>query len=156
MRLEPAIFDAVVTAAATSGLLEERPAGLAPVGWEPKLSDAQSALAERYLAALRAGGTSPPTDSPPPPALIAFLAERGELVNVGAGVVFAADVHASMLATMREFAAANGGITLAQARDLFATSRKYAQAFLEDLDARHITRRTGDLHTFRQARQPGD
>jgi selenocysteine-specific elongation factor len=113
------------------------------------LSSAQADLAERYLAALRAGATSPPTDAPPPPALIAFLAERGEVVSVGAGVVFAAEVHASMLAALREFAAANDGITLAQARDLFATSRKYAQAFLEDLDARHVTRRTGDLHTLR-------
>ncbi|GAI11236.1 unnamed protein product, partial [marine sediment metagenome] len=37
-----------------------------------------------------------------------------------------------------------GKITLAEVRDLFQTSRKYAQAFLEHLDQRKITRRVGD------------
>ena len=54
-----------------------------------------------------------------------------------------------MLATAREHAATSGAITLAEVRDLFATSRKYAQAFLEHLDALHITRRSGDARTFR-------
>ncbi|MHB8621488.1 MAG: SelB domain-containing protein, partial [Chloroflexota bacterium] len=35
-------------------------------------------------------------------------------------------------------------ITVAQFRDLFQTSRKYALAFLEHLDERKITRRLGD------------
>lgn len=42
-----------------------------------------------------------------------------------------------------------GTITLAQVRDLFSTSRKYAQAFLEYLDAQGITRRVGDERVLR-------
>jgi len=37
-----------------------------------------------------------------------------------------------------------GPITVAQVRDLFATSRKYALALLEDMDQRKLTRRVGD------------
>ena len=39
---------------------------------------------------------------------------------------------------------AQGKVTLAEVRDLFKTSRKYAQALLEHLDEKKITRRIGD------------
>ncbi|HQW51376.1 MAG TPA: SelB C-terminal domain-containing protein, partial [Tepidiformaceae bacterium] len=73
----------------------------------------------------------------------------GLVVDTGASVVFDAAVFETMLAMAREHAATHGAITLAEVRDLFATSRKYAQAFLEHLDALHITRRAGDARTFR-------
>ncbi len=38
----------------------------------------------------------------------------------------------------------HGKVTLAEVRDLFQTSRKYAQAFMEHLDEKKITRRVGD------------
>jgi selenocysteine-specific elongation factor len=38
----------------------------------------------------------------------------------------------------------NGKITLAEVRDMFQTSRKYAQALMEHLDAEKVTRRVGD------------
>jgi selenocysteine-specific elongation factor len=42
-----------------------------------------------------------------------------------------------------------GTITLAEARDLLGTSRKYAQALMEHLDARGVTRRSGDERTLK-------
>jgi selenocysteine-specific elongation factor len=44
----------------------------------------------------------------------------------------------------------NGKITLAEVRDLFTTSRKYAQAFLEHLDAMDITVRDGDFRKLKK------
>jgi selenocysteine-specific elongation factor len=40
-------------------------------------------------------------------------------------------------------------ITVAQVRDLFNTSRKYALALMEYLDAQGITKRLGDERTLR-------
>jgi selenocysteine-specific elongation factor len=40
---------------------------------------------------------------------------------------------------------------LAEVRDLFGTSRKYAQAVLEEMDARRITRREGEGRVLRAA-----
>ena len=40
--------------------------------------------------------------------------------------------------------------TLAQIRDRIGTSRKIAQAFLEDTDRRRITRRIGDARILRE------
>jgi hypothetical protein len=45
---------------------------------------------------------------------------------------------------------AEGEITLPRARDLLGTSRKYAQALLEYLDAEHLTVRKGDAHVLRR------
>ncbi|MBI4198479.1 MAG: SelB C-terminal domain-containing protein [Chloroflexi bacterium] len=44
---------------------------------------------------------------------------------------------------------AEGKITVAQVRDMFGTSRKYALALMEHLDQRRITRRTGDERVLR-------
>jgi selenocysteine-specific elongation factor len=38
----------------------------------------------------------------------------------------------------------HGSVTLAQFRDAIGTTRKYAQAVMEYLDGRRITRRVGD------------
>jgi selenocysteine-specific elongation factor len=39
---------------------------------------------------------------------------------------------------------AEGKITVAEVRDLFSTSRKYALALMEHLDAQGVTKRVGD------------
>jgi selenocysteine-specific elongation factor len=44
----------------------------------------------------------------------------------------------------------NGSVTLAEVRDMFGTSRKYAQALLEHMDAERITRRIGDARVLRR------
>jgi selenocysteine-specific elongation factor len=43
----------------------------------------------------------------------------------------------------------NGTVTLAQVRDMLATSRKYAQALLEHMDETRVTRRVGDERVLR-------
>ena len=53
------------------------------------------------------------------------------------------------LAHAYQEALARHGITVAQVRDLFDTSRKYALALLEYLDAKGVTRRAGDERVLR-------
>jgi selenocysteine-specific elongation factor len=57
-----------------------------------------------------------------------------------------------MVAALQTYLREHGSITLAQTRDLFDTSRKYAQAVLEEMDARRITRREGDTRVLRETR----
>ncbi len=45
---------------------------------------------------------------------------------------------------------AQGSVTLAEVRDMLSTSRKYAQALLEHMDAERITRRVGDARVLRR------
>ena len=143
-------FDAVVAYGRALDQLEERPGGLvAPAAHSPRPSASQQAECDRFVSALRAGGFSPPTGPLPDPAVLAYLSEQRLVEDTGAGVIFEAGVFAAMVVRLREHLATHPTISLAETRDLFSTSRKYAQAFLEHLDALHLTRRTGDLRTLR-------
>ena len=54
-----------------------------------------------------------------------------------------------MLERVKTHLRAKGKITVAEVRDLFSTSRKYALALMENLDAQGITRRVGDERVLR-------
>jgi len=78
-----------------------------------------------------------------------YLVETGRLVRLGDAVVFEAAVLEDMVARLRQSVGSGGTFTVAQARDIFGTSRKYIVAFLEELDRRRITRRLGDERVLR-------
>jgi selenocysteine-specific elongation factor len=83
----------------------------------------------------------------------AALLERGELVQVSGEVVFLGATYARLLEQVRAQVAQAGHITVAEARDLFQTSRKYALALLEYLDQQGITVRKGDERVLRAPRE---
>jgi len=80
--------------------------------------------------------------------LVDVLIDQGVLVRISGGVLFQQRDFAEIVTRVRTTAQEQGTITLAQVRDLFNTSRKYAQAILEELDAQRITRREGDLRVL--------
>jgi selenocysteine-specific elongation factor len=63
--------------------------------------------------------------------------------------LFLPQTYATMIERVRQHIQKNGNITVAQVRDLFDTSRKYALALLEHLDAKGITKRVGDVRVLR-------
>jgi selenocysteine-specific elongation factor len=144
--MDATTFDALVVYAGGMDALKQTGKGIAPPGYEPRPSAVQAAAIEAYLDALRAGGYSPPTDTPLAPDLLAYVVERGQVVDMGRGVVFDAAIFAEMLSGLSDVLDERGEVTLAEVRDLFGTSRKYAQAVLEYLDSQRITRRVGDAH----------
>ena len=83
--------------------------------------------------------------------LLEMLLEQGRLVRLPGGVLFLREEFERMVEGIQQFVQAHGTVTLAETRDLFDTSRKYAQAVLEELDARRITRREGDARVLRRA-----
>jgi selenocysteine-specific elongation factor len=115
----------------------------------PSFTPEQERAVLTYLARLRATPFSPATDAAPSKALIALLLKRGDVVRVGDGIIFAADAYAEMVARITERLRADGPLTLAEVRDMFGTSRRYAQALLEHLDAQRITKRLGDARVLR-------
>jgi selenocysteine-specific elongation factor len=73
------------------------------------------------------------------------LIVQGELIQLSSDVVFSRDAYQQMVQKLREKLQKEGTITVAQARDMFGSSRKYMLAFLEHLDQEGITVRDGDL-----------
>ena len=58
-----------------------------------------------------------------------------------------------VMATIASEMESRGQITLAQVRDLFGTSRRYAQALLEHMDSEGMTLRVGDARRLRKRRR---
>lgn len=78
------------------------------------------------------------------------LLEQGVLERIAPNVIFASGALAQMQDWVTAQLQGGGEITAAQVRDHFDTSRKYAIALLEYLDAKHITRRVGDARVLRR------
>ena len=118
-------------------------------GRTPELSDAHSAQIESLLARLREQGVRPDVVPDIDPALLQYLEARGEITRLNQGVVLLRSVYEQMVEETRALLAETERATLAEIRDRIGTSRKIAQAFLEDTDRRRITRRIGDHRILR-------
>jgi selenocysteine-specific elongation factor len=122
----------------------------APSSRRPRTSTAeQRREADAYVAALRRTPYAPTASGALSADVLEYIEDAGEAVRTGGGVVFAADAYGEMVARIRAHLEGGGTITLGQVRDMFGTSRKYAQSLLEHLDAQRITRRVGDERVLR-------
>ena len=130
------------------GVVTARGAVLHLPGRVVRLTAAQQTSLDAFLEALKSNPYNPPSDAIPEADLVNLLAARGEAVKVSDSVVFTASAYAAMVTRIQDHVRAHGEITLAQVRDLFGTSRKYAQALLEYLDAKKVTRRVGDARVL--------
>lgn len=114
-----------------------------------RLTPEQQARFDAFLKSLAGNPYAPPTDLIPVPDLLNLLVEQRRVVKVSDSVVFAASAYDEMVRRITAYIEEKGKVTLAEVRDMFGTSRKYAQAILEDLDEKKITRRTGDERVLR-------
>ncbi|HLO29947.1 MAG TPA: SelB C-terminal domain-containing protein, partial [Anaerolineales bacterium] len=78
------------------------------------------------------------------------LVELNELITVSSDVVFRKGDYDLMVDRIKKELQHKDKITLGEVRDLFNTSRKYAQALLEHLDSTGITMRDGDFRKLRR------
>ena len=83
-------------------------------------------------------------------AVLQALIEQGDLVQVSGDVLFDVDTYHHLISQVETTINEQGSITIAQARDLFGTSRKYVLALLEHLDSIGVTRRDGDQRLLRR------
>ncbi|MFN8021461.1 MAG: selenocysteine-specific translation elongation factor [Acidimicrobiales bacterium] len=94
---------------------------------------------------LRQGGAAPPEPTGIDRAGLRELIRRGVLVERD-GIVFHVDaIDGAARTAARLLAGHPDGITVAQLRDELGISRKYALPLVNELDARGVTRRRGDL-----------
>jgi selenocysteine-specific elongation factor len=123
----------------------------APAAAPPPLDPGALAAEER----LRAAGHEPPPDAElgAPPDALAALRAHGRALRLGRGMHVHADVFADVRARVEARIERDGEITLAGLRDELGTSRRYAQALLEALDAARVTLRVGDTRVLRGRRR---
>jgi selenocysteine-specific elongation factor len=114
---------------------------------QPALPPALDAAALALEARLREAGHEPPSEAElgeEASASLRALHAAGRAVRVGRSMHAHPEAIAEVRAVVERIARAEGQITLARLRDELGTSRKYAQALIEHLDAARVTRRRPD------------
>jgi selenocysteine-specific elongation factor len=102
-----------------------------------------------FMEQLNKNPYSPQVDIELDKDIINQLIEQQKIIKVGDGVIFSRPAYDEMVDKIIQKIKANGKITLAEVRDIFETSRKYAKGLLEYLDEKKITRRVGDERVLR-------
>lgn len=144
--LAPRVYDAFMQNLTAAGTVINQGDALSAPEFTVTFTDDQQSRIDRYVAALGASPNAPPapSDFGLDGELIAAIEGLGLVVHLSDNVVFSAEhldrVRQETLAMIDE----RGSLTLAEFRDHFGSSRKYAQAVLEHFDARKVTRRVGD------------
>jgi len=120
--------------------------GVTISGSRAKPADSVDALAGHpFVAELEAGGLNPPDSSGVNRSELRELIRRGEVIEES-GVHFAPSALAEAARITAELLAANpDGVTVAQLRDAWGTTRKFAIPLATRLDGTGMTRRRGDL-----------
>ncbi len=123
--------------------------------FSPNLNDSQQKAQESILKSFSAMPYSTPgikeSIENHGEEIINYLQSENILINVGNDVAFLSEYYHEMKEWVIYKIEQSESLTVAEFRDKFQTSRKYALAFLEHLDAIGITIRDGDVRKIRQS-----
>jgi selenocysteine-specific elongation factor len=152
LELTQAAFDAVLSRLINTNLIEEHGALVAKAGDTISFTPSQQAQADILLEKFKAAPYTPP-DVTEAKAIVGEELLQGmiahqDLVQVSEQILFTPAVVEEMTSWVKNYLQEYGTLTLAEFRDHFQTSRKYAVAVLEYLDAKGITRRKGDTRVL--------
>jgi selenocysteine-specific elongation factor len=153
LKLEPRVFNAAMERASAERIIVEENALVRLSSHTVRLTPEQRHQANELLARFRQDPYTTPSFKESVAAVgeevLGVLIGQGELVRVSADVLFLPETYEEIVSRIRAHITSEGSITLAQARDMFGTSRKYAQAILEHLDEIGVTKRVGDERILR-------
>ena len=151
--LSSKLFNEIMTRAASEGKLVEEGAIVRLPEHRVRFTPDQQRRVDQLLAAFEREPYTPPSVAEAQamvgPEVLNALIEEGRLVKVSEDVIFLAETYEEMVERVIARLRKEGRITVAQVRDMFATSRKYALALMEHLDKRKVTERVGDERVLR-------
>jgi selenocysteine-specific elongation factor len=140
-----AVADSEQGASTTSGLIRLP-------HFVPHFTPQQQQQIERLLQAFQSKPYTPPgraeAESLVEPEILNALIEQGRLVKLGDGVLFLCETYNEALHLLVAYLRKHGQMTVAEARDILHTTRKYILPLLEHMDALRLTRRVGDTRVL--------
>ncbi|MCX7670453.1 MAG: SelB C-terminal domain-containing protein, partial [Anaerolineae bacterium] len=147
------LFNELIARAVAAGVLEETGDFLRRPGFQIRFTPEQQGRVDALLAAFRRQPYTPPSWAESvalaDAELVSALMHQGVLVRLNEDVLFLRETYDEIVRHIVDHIKAHGSMTVAQVRDAFNTSRKYALAIMEYLDEKKITRRVGDERVLR-------
>jgi selenocysteine-specific elongation factor len=149
------VYGGALAALIDDGIVTERGGEVAAAGHAQGLRPEQEAAVGAFVAELELQPFNPPplTDlmrrHSLTPALLQYLVAEGRVVRVNDDTVFARSAYDDAVSRLRAHLTDHRTLTVAAARDLLGSSRRYVLPLLEWLDAQKITRRVGDDRILR-------
>jgi selenocysteine-specific elongation factor len=154
LKLSSQVFNALVRKLITDHLLTDHSALLAKPEHEIQFDSGQQAKVQALIRKFEQNPFSPPSikelQTEVDQEILNVLIESNELITVSSDVIFRKRDYDSMVDRIRNEMQQKEKITLSEVRDLFGTSRKYAQALLEQLDTIGVTVREGDYRKLKK------
>ena len=148
-------FNALLDKLVHNGALEESGPLVYMPGHQVRFTPQQDKTVEEFMVRFQSSPYAPPsikeTQAKIGEDLYNALVDLGRLVPVSPEVVFRRQDYDHMVEEVRRLLELNDSITAAQVRDHFNTSRRYALALLEYLDAIGITVRQGDVRHMKRS-----
>lgn len=148
LHLDAQFVNAVVDSAVAQGEITAEAGTLCLPAHQVSFSPEEQQRIDALLAAFHQAPHTPPSTGEAEAQVgrnvLFALVEQGYLTQVSEDVLFLTETYAEMVEQIVEHIERAGSITVAQARDMFNTSRKYALALLERLDEARVTKRIGD------------
>ena len=152
--ISPAVFDALMADLCRTDFV--RTGSMIARGSHcPSLPPEILPVAEKIRAALAAKPFDPPareTIATKNDAVLRFLIDAGEILEVAPEVVLLRENFEQMKARAIEFISTNGPATASQLRQAIGTSRRVIIPFLEYLDRIGVTQRIGDSRQLRETK----
>ena len=148
LSLKPELFDHLLTLILSRSDLEEANNFIHLPGYTPQLTAEQASQAKVFLSAIQTA-PFPSKDTLPNSDLLNYLEEKDKIVQLKGDLVLSNNDYQEMSRLVVAHLHQSDTITLAQTRDLLHTNRRCAQALLERMDDKQITRRVGDVRTLR-------
>ncbi len=147
------LFNELAGRALAEGIVEEAGESLRKPGFQVSFTSEQQAKVTALLAAFRRQPYTPPSMAEAialaDADIVSALVHQGALARLSEDVLFETRVYDEMVAAILAQIKEHGSMTVAQVRDTFNTSRKYALAIMEYLDEKKVTRRVGDERVLR-------
>jgi selenocysteine-specific elongation factor len=143
------IYSSILKRLAEIGILEVSDVSVARRGFSPVLSEDQKRVVGELVEQFNANPYRTPSVKESKRVagddLYLYLIDKGELIQVSNEVVFRVEVYKEMISSIKKVLDGQQTVTVAEVRDMFDTTRKYALALMEHLDSMGITTREGDV-----------
>jgi selenocysteine-specific elongation factor len=149
------LFTELLIALAAEQTVVDQGGEVAAAAHHPALTSEQESAIGAFVAELEAQPFNPPPLSDLvrryrlTPALLQYAVVDGRVVRVNDDTAFARSAYDDAVRRLRLHLAEHRTLTVAAARDLLGSSRRYVLPLLEWLDAQKITRRVGDDRILR-------